>query len=364
LLVDVVLRAWSRSPRAAQLPARFELSSVEFVREEKVPVPQHVFAPLPAETALRTAPSPVKHAFRERSKVEQPAHTAHSEPAETAPLERVPVPPGVAPDLSPSAAAKSWQSQTSASTPNTVAIPPRTVATAQAELNHDLSTVANELSYARRREPPRLTRRPDGNLWYQGRAFFAVIVSDGTVKFDDVILGTPAPRVHAHPPGLAPEYAAIFNRVQNLLTLQVPFPDLTDMVAHIANDDPYAGEKRWFLRETEAVRRKVSDEHRDQDRRVAKSRLLVELTGIVDNTQLSADDKRTAVFAVWELCAEDRDEPWQRVVESFVRDRMSSDSVLGYSPELLARLNRKRTSAGSFAPYRSAVVLDATSARP
>jgi hypothetical protein len=230
--------------------------------------------------------------------------------------------------------------------------PEHTVLDAQATLNRHLSTAANEMSYARRRDPPKLRQR-DGSLWYEGSAFFAVIMPDGTVKFSDIVFANPVrKRMLEYPPGLAAEYIEVVKRIQDLLTINLPFPDLTDMVARISDEDPYAAEKRWFLQQTDDVRRKLAHESHVEEQRKARRLVLGKLSDIVESTKLTADDKRTAVFAVWEMCTGDGEQTWQRVVEAFIRRRMSRGSELGYSPELLARLNRTRTSAPAFEPYR------------
>jgi hypothetical protein len=272
-------------------------------------------------------------------------------------LDESPARPAFVPDLSPSAAARSCQSEAALSVQEKTDLPvprrERTVEDAQAELNHHLFNVANDVSYAHRRDPPKLARRGDGNLWYEGTAFYAVVLPDGSVKFSDIVFVEPLPQpMRDLPPGLAPEYIEVIKRVRALLTIEIPVPDLTDMIARIADEDPYAEEKRWLLRQTEDVRKRLADEYRVEETRKAHTRVTGELRGIVANPKLSADAKRTAVFAVWDMCSGDSDENWQQVVEDFIRERMPSDGELAYSPELIARLNQKRASVRAFAPYR------------
>jgi hypothetical protein len=104
------------------------------------------------------------------------------------------------------------------------------------------------------------------------------------------------------------------------------------------------------LSASEALDASRADDYRQQENHNAERRVLGELRSIAGDAKLSAQEKRMAVFAAWEMCDGDGDAQWQRVVEAFIQDRMPRDSELGYSSELLARLNRKRASVRSFAP--------------
>jgi hypothetical protein len=388
LCLHVLFSRWtqasSRDPHLPDLPASIDLSIVDVTSDamQRAPEPEPPPNATPEATRLPAASARprVKRPERERSEVAPRAERdlprvlaaeAQQSQAELVPAqslavaetnlpaehpEESPARPSIAPNLSPSAVAMSWEGKCVSSIAHEqkqpTARPERTATDAQAQLNDHLYTVANDIAYARRRDPPKLARRGDGNLWYEGRDFFAVITPDGTVKFSDITFAEPLPpKMRQYPPGLAPEYIELIKRIRALLTIRLPFPDLTDMVARVSDDDPYASEKRWLLRETEDVRRQLADEYRVEETRKAETRVIGELRGIVANPKLSADDKRIAVFAVWDMCAGDGDEKWQQVVESFIRDRMPNDSELGYSPELLARLNRTRASVRNFAPY-------------
>jgi hypothetical protein len=104
------------------------------------------------------------------------------------------------------------------------------------------------------------------------------------------------------------------------------------------------------LSASEALDASRADDYRQQENHNAERRVLGELRSIAGDAKLSAQEKRMAVFAAWEMCDGHGDAQWQRVVEAFIQDRMPRDSELGYSSELLARLNRKRASVRSFAP--------------
>jgi hypothetical protein len=84
-------------------------------------------------------------------------------------LDVPPAHPALLPDLSPGAVARSCQGRAALSLPDKqgqpVARRERTAEDVQAELNHHLFTEANDVSYARRRDPPKLARRGDGTLW-------------------------------------------------------------------------------------------------------------------------------------------------------------------------------------------------------
>jgi hypothetical protein len=141
----------------------------------------------------------------------------------------------------------------------------------QAQLDRHLSVAANWLPHGRRREPPKLRRRSDGTFWYEGPGILATIHRDGTVEFRDVVFpDRPPVQLDDLPPGLAPEYREIIKSVRQLLILP-PLPDLNDAVARLNGDDPYAEEKRWFLRETDAVRTKLADDYRLEEARRAEA---------------------------------------------------------------------------------------------
>jgi hypothetical protein len=227
-----------------------------------------------------------------------------------------------------------------------------TAQTLQAELNRRLYAAANHTAHTEHREPPKLSRGRDGNLRYESSSFSAVILSDGQVEFSDVALPVvDPPQFQDYPPELAASYIELIKRIQKLIKIRLPFPDLTDLVARISDHDPYAAEKRWFLRETNDVRSKLVATHNDEAGREATQRIVTELTSIIRNAKLNVDQKRAAVFGVWDSCDGDADGKWHRVVESFVRESMPRDSNVGYSPALLVSLNRKRVSRRAFAPY-------------
>jgi hypothetical protein len=258
-------------------------------------------------------------------------------------------------DLSPSAVARSCYADVCAvpSAPDgPVDGPTRIQDVLESQLDQHLSVAANGKPYGRRREPPQLQHGSDGTLRYEGPGILATIHRDGTVEFRDVVFpDRPPVQLDDVPPGLAPEYREIVKRVRQLFVLP-PLPDLNDAVARLNRDDPYAEEKRWFLRETEAVRTKLANDYRMEEARRAERKVIGELRGILSRSDLDADGKRAAVFAIWESCSGDGDdERWQRIVEAFIRERMPASSELAYAPALIAKLNASRRSGRRFAPY-------------
>jgi len=82
-------------------------------------------------------------------------------------------------------------------------------------------------------------------------------------------------------------------------------------------------------------------------------RLRGRLIAIVEDPARSASERRRAVFALWNDCADDEvGRRAQRAVEAFICERMPRGSALGYGAQEIAALDLQRAGRRPFRPYR------------
>ena len=186
---------------------------------------------------------------------------------------------------------------------------------------------ANAKRYITQRPPPRLEPRSDGTYAWNGPVVQAVIQTDGTVRFTDPQSGV---------------------RVDDNWRPSLQF-DLSDAIERRNGNDPYAAEKRWFLRQTEAVRDELGQQHRATLASRGEGRLRRRLQRIWRRSSDSPSDRRRQIFDIWDDCSDDdvgrraRDE-----VMRFVRAELRGDDA--YTAAELRSLNAQRISRDAFAP--------------
>jgi hypothetical protein len=129
--------------------------------------------------------------------------------------------------------------------------------------------------------------------------------------------------------------------------------DLNSFVEHVVvGDQINTSEKRRFMQSTAALRERLAASAEAQNVKRAKVSLQGALQHTLARAELSAVQKRLAVFELWDDCANDQTgSDAQVLIETFVRRHMPQDGPLGYSEAELAQLNRGKISRRTFAPY-------------
>ncbi len=116
--------------------------------------------------------------------------------------------------------------------------------------------------------------------------------------------------------------------------------------------DPYSYERNWFLDQTQALRDRLADRAAVLARGAALARLPKRLRAIWSDPSRSAHARRTAIFALWDDCADDEVGARARhIVERFIRTNLPSGSADAYTAEELRALNARRASPVPFTPY-------------
>lgn len=203
----------------------------------------------------------------------------------------------------------------------------RSAAELGAELSASLRASAMTKAYGGR-PPPQLIARTDGTHTYSGHAFRAVIRADGSVQFND--------RPNAQLDGVS---------------LSGTF-DVTDAIMQANGADPYAAERAWFMRNTEALRQQLEDTYRAESAVVGLRRLRGRLAHIWQDDSLSAVQKRRAIFDEWaEIDVSGADGGGRAIIEQFVRENLPADGDDAFSSDELRRLNAARAGTARFAPY-------------
>lgn len=231
--------------------------------------------------------------------------------------------PGGAPvtiDLSPAAVARAGQPA------DRGPIQPGEIERArETALNDFLRADARAGHPGTRRPPPELHPRVDGSYDFQGHVFAARIAPDGEVSFED--------RPNVQVSGLGGSF------------------DITDAIERRLGNDPYSAERRWFLRETEALRARLAAEVWEEDapRRLAHFRAGLARTWA---RRAPARERRASLFEAWDECAEDGVGAEARAATlAFVRDRLPAGSPDAFRASELVELNARRRSRARFSPY-------------
>lgn len=231
----------------------------------------------------------------------------------------------------------------------------------------DLRARAMTKSYVVEREIE-LRARPDGSYVHRGHGFEATIRPDGTVVFDDAEavsadgLAARTDRSGALRPDGTPYLPELLTAPGGLIaTIEPPVPmvtiqgrfDLHGELMRALGHDPWEDERRRFLEETEALRDELTDRRAAQLRARALRRLPARLAAIWRDRARSEADRRAAIFAVWDACADDEEGARAAArVERFVRDRLPRGSDRAFSEDELRALNETREREEPFDPYR------------
>jgi hypothetical protein len=287
--------------------------------------------------AARTDAAPMR--ARSRRPVRGVAHpagpvstTAADEAAsvEIAPTEPS-EPSAVTIDLSPRAVALAAAEGTAPAD-----VPPSREAAIEVALDETLRAAAMTKQHLSTRPPPRLRHRRDGSYAYDGLGFEATIGPDGTVVFAER---------HARLQG-----PGIDEVTGELHLLRVPF-DLNDEVMRARGDDPYAAERAWFLRETEALRDRMQDGALVREAGAVAGMLEPRLDRVWSSGG-PGEARRRQLFELWDDCADDAvGAVARRAIEAFIRRCLPAGSADAYPAAEVAALNARRVTGTPFAPY-------------
>ena len=182
---------------------------------------------------------------------------------------------------------------------------------------------------------------PDGKGGYRGTrpGYRVEIERDGTIHFVDK-------------PAVALGAVGIF-------FLAGVF-DLTDMVMRAAGMDPYAHDKGRVAELTRAMRLEMGDVERPRRMAMALAGLPTDLERLWQRSDLSADRRRELLFQMWDDLAEGEGPEGSAAVQAraeilrFIARTLPSGSRDAFTAGELARLNARRRSQGTFAPYGAA----------
>lgn len=289
--------------------------------------------PAPSPRSVHT-PQPPREVASPSLVVPPEASTANSGDVAIPAPGNVPSPsvvPRFAPDLSPRAAAMTADLSDACDAQDDVAVctPAPIEKPTGTELQASLQEAADNNQYLSRREGPKLQRTADGGYAYKGHVFEAKIKPDGSVQFSD--------------------RSGLFSF------------DITDMIEKYAlGKQIYAPEKRWFLEHTRALREELAIRDGSQVSQRGRSHLRARLRSILDLHALTPSQKRAAVFALWNDCAEDQvGHQGQQVIEAFIRDYMPQGSILAFADKEIEAFDARRVGQRHFAPYAAQIPEDA-----
>lgn len=143
-----------------------------------------------------------------------------------------------------------------------------------------------------------------------------------------------------------------------LITAQVAIFDLTDFVMRRAGMDPYSSAKARLLDESREHRAEMRVRANAEDTRNALALLTGHLDEIWRDGARTPEERRRAMFDLWDECAEDGADAVVEAshlvrvsIESYIRRTLPAGSAHAYSPDELRTLNAQRRSRARFAPY-------------
>lgn len=182
--------------------------------------------------------------------------------------------------------------------------------------------------------------KPKGNGTYESDhpTFKARVARDGTVKLED------KPDVDIHWNWRMP--LVIFGKLA-----------VDDAIMRKKGIDPYWKEKLRWLDKTRDERYAIGKQYRKEQ--LAKSAVLMRdnLARLWQREQDAAARKQL-VFALWDECAETGDAEIidggklaRSYLYGFVRSHLPAGSATAYTADELAKLNARKRSAATFAPY-------------
>lgn len=212
----------------------------------------------------------------------------------------------------------------------TADVGPGVMSEAEAEAMH--SGHLREQAMARpwlSRTPLTARPRPDGTYVYSGHAFTATIEADGTVRYDDR-------------PGVQTEGFSTSGSF-----------DLGDAFMRAAGGDPYAAERLRFEEDNEELIARLDREHRARAMESALGRIPGALERIWQRTSRTPEQRRRAIFAMWEETDEgEAGLGARRAIEAWVREHLPPGSADAFGEDEIRALNASHTHPYRFNPYR------------
>ncbi len=186
---------------------------------------------------------------------------------------------------------------------------------------------AKQSAYLKKRAPPKLRRLADGSYRYIGPVISASIGIDGEVRFDKSSSGKTK-----------------FNR------RGFDF-DLNSAVMRSHGADPDSAEKMWFMAQTRGLRERLRKKQRSQSDEDTSRALRRDLQRLW-YSRMPIEQKKRKIFNYWDDCSESPlGIKLRRIIEGFVRRHLPSDSANAYTQSELRKINQRRQSKDSFAPY-------------
>ncbi len=235
-------------------------------------------------------------------------------------------------------------------------------------LGHDI--LADPLDQPAETEvPPELIANGDGTYRADDLVFTAKVRGDGRVKFKDkanvqVRLALPSPKnIVKHlarwaedPYGTATADTLTIEN-QTTPTINGSFA-LTDAVMRAMDMDPYFKRKQSFMDQTRDRRTKMATAYRSETSRKSIRSIRGSLTRIWTYEEWTANQRREALFQLWDECAEDGPSEVVKTAETiraavlgFIKRELPQNSSYAYSADELKSLNAARQSKQSFEPY-------------
>jgi hypothetical protein len=192
-----------------------------------------------------------------------------------------------------------------------------------------------------------LKHDPDGTCHFAGHAVNATILPDGGVRFEEL-----AARLE---PSLGPEEPPELPVTPEDMVAPQQLSLSFELRARA-----WETERRWFLRETEALRAELADTARNQELARLRAHLQIELEQIWCDGAQSPAARRRALFERWDDTSPDEVGQLARdTVVEFVRLNLPQPSELAYAPAELAALNAGREQRAPYEPYQEGAPRDA-----
>ena len=112
--------------------------------------------------------------------------------------------------------------------------------------------------------------------------------------------------------------------------------DLNAWMEHLAHNDPYRSERRWFLERTAALREQLANESKATAARLTGKALERALSNVWTNHALSCERRQQETWRFWEASSASRDPQAQRAtIENFVRQRCAQHPTCPWTVEAL-----------------------------
>jgi hypothetical protein len=282
---------------------------------------------------------PPRRELAEREVADRPPETAPAANTSSATASSTQANPAASVDLSPLSAARTGV--------DVYAAPTHAPAVFHADERADDGTALNDY-LARASLNPTLTRAEDPKLLktrdgyeFAGNGFDAEIKHDGSVHFADRY----GQAGFVMKPEMRPDGSV------NFVILRVSF-DLTAWAEHLAGNDPYRSERRWFLERTAELRERLAQAAFRAHAAKAESKLLRALRAIWSATSKGLAWQKRSTFELWDECADDEvGTRCRRIVEAHIGERCPLESACAFTPTDLVMLNQRRKTRRLFAPY-------------